>query len=137
MKKYILVDGELYGRTLEPRYEICTFGMGHNHGGTGLFCVYGYNPNICKDYYFSALEGDLAVAYANKVARGRGDTKDIGRFEPFIVCHMPELVKVKPNKQHRNGNELLNAFEAIVTGPESAAEAGLLAIAMSASLTQF
>lgn len=134
MKGYILVDGELYGQTSEPRYEINTFGLGHNHGGTGLFCVYGYNPNICKDRYFSALEGEQAVAYANKVAEGRGDTKDVGRFEPFIVCHMPELVKVKPNKQHGKGNELFGALETIVTRSKSATEAGLLTMAFTACL---
>lgn len=102
MKKYILVDSELYVQSAEPRYVINTFGLGHNHGGTAMFCVYFYNQNIRKDNYFSALEGEKAVAYANKVAAGRGDTEDVGKFKPFIVCHMPELVKVNSNKQSGN-----------------------------------
>lgn len=130
MKGYILVDGELYERCAEPRYVVNTFGLGHNHGGTGMFCEYGYNPNIRKDNYFSALEGERAVAYANMVAANRGDTKDVGKFKPFIICHMPELVKVKPNKQHGNGNDFLNSLEEIVRGADSSTEAGLLAIAM-------
>ncbi len=100
MKKYILVDGELLVQCPEPRYVINTFGLGHNHGGTGMLCAYHYNSNIPKERYFSALEGEKAVAYANKVAAARGDTNDVGKFKPFIICHMPELVKVKPNKQH-------------------------------------
>lgn len=100
IRDFLLVDSELYKVTSEPRYVINTFGLGHNHGGTGMFCEYYYNPNISKESYFSALQGEQAVAYANKVAAGRGDTKDVGKFKPFIVCHMPELVKVKPNKQH-------------------------------------
>ena len=38
MKNIILVNGELYCTTAEPRYCIVTFGLGHNHGGTGMFC---------------------------------------------------------------------------------------------------
>lgn len=105
MDSYILVDGELYGKCSEPRYVINTFGLGHNHGGTGMFCTYHYNYNISKKNYFSALQGKEAVAYANYVAKRRGDTNDIGKFKPFIICHIPELVKVKPNRQHGNGNE--------------------------------
>ena len=131
MKGYILVDGELYGQTAEPRYVINTFGLGHNHGGTGMFCEYHYNPNIRKDNYFSALQGDQAVVYANKVASGRGDTKDVGKFKPFIICHMPELVKVKPNKQHGNGNSFLNALENVISGSDSATEAALLCMAIT------
>lgn len=43
MAEHILVDGELYSMTSEPRYCIQTFGLGHNHGGTSLFCDYYYN----------------------------------------------------------------------------------------------
>ncbi len=133
MKGYILVDGELFGKCTEPRYVINTFGLGHDHGGTGMFCEYHYNPNISKDNYFSALQGEDAVAYANKVAANRGDTKDIGKFKPFIICHMPELVKVKPNKQHGNGNDFLNSLEEIINESDNVVEAGLLAITMCMS----
>lgn len=129
-RQYLLVDGELYKRTTEPRYCIVTFGLGHNHGSTGMFCEYHYNPNISKDSYFSALEGDKAVAYANKVAAGRGDTKSVGKFEPFIICHMPELVKVKPKRQHGNGNRILNTYEEVICNTDNSTEAGLLIMAM-------
>lgn len=132
MRGYILVDGELYGTTTEPRYSVVTFGLGHNHGGTGMFCDYHYNSNIGKENYFSALEGEQAVAYANKVATGRGDTKDVGKFEPFIVVHMPELVKVKPNKQHGNGNKHINDMEDVIRNSPDALTAGLLCIAITA-----
>lgn len=125
----ILVDGELYGQTSEPRYNITTFGLGHNHGGTGLFVSYHYNENISRERYFSALQDDEAVAYANLVAARRGDTNDIGRFEKMIVVHMPELVKVKPNKQHGDGNKLMNDFEQIIQNSDSVFEAGLLCMA--------
>lgn len=129
MKQYILVDGELYTQSAEPRYAIITFGLGHNHGGTGMFCAYHYNSNVRKDNYFSSLQGEEAVAYANKVAANRGDTKDVGKFKPFIICHMPELVKVKPNKQHGNGNEFLNSCEEVICGSNNTLEAALLVMA--------
>lgn len=131
IRDFLLVDGELYKVTNEPRYCINVFGLGHNHGGTGMFCDYHYNPNICKDSYFSALQGEQAVAYANKVAAGRGDTKDVGKFEPFIICYMPELVKVKPNKQHGNGNAFMNTMENVIRNSDSQAEAGIMCIALA------
>ncbi len=135
MKKYLLIDGVLYEQTAEPRYVIVTFGLGHNHGGTGMFCEYFYNSNISKDDYFSALEGDKAVAYANYVAKSRGDTNDAGKFKPFIICHMPELVKVNPNKQHGNGDKFLNTIEGLIRSSDSSSEAGLLAgIALGAEM---
>lgn len=137
IKKYILVDGELYTQSAEPRYVINTFGLGHNHGGTGMFCEYHYNRNIRKDNYFSALQGDEAIAYANKVAANRGDTKDVGKFKPFITCYMPELVRVKPNKQHGNGNEFINSCEEIISNSDDVLEAGLLIMAKSNSKEDF
>lgn len=132
IKGYILVDGDLYVQTEEPRYVVITFGLGHNHGGTGLFCEYYYNSNIRKENYFSALQGEQAVAYANKVATARGDTNDVGKFKPFIVCHMPELVKVKPSNQHDTGNDFLNLCEELIQGSENTLEAGLLIMALAA-----
>lgn len=130
-KKYLIVDGELYKVTSEPRYEILTFGLGHNHGGTGMFCSYYYNSNISKNSYFSALQGEQAVEYANKVAAARGDTNDVGKFKPFIICHMPELVKVNPQEQHGDGDGFMNDLEGVIESSDSAMEAGLLCMAMS------
>lgn len=130
MQKYLLIDGVLYKQTAEPRYVIVTFGLGHNHGGTGMLCEYHYNDNIGKQNYFSALQGNEAVAYANYVAKRRGDTNNVGKFEPFIICHMPELVKIKPNKQHGDGNKFLNDMEDMICNTDNIMEAGLLAMCM-------
>ena len=43
---------------------------------------------------------------------------------------MPELVKVKPNKQHGDGNKLLKDIEEMICNTDSSTEAGLLAVAM-------
>ena len=129
MRGYLLVDGELYQVTTEPRYCIYTFGLGHNHGGTSLSVDYRYNPNISKFRYFSALQGEAAVSEANRIAQMRGDSKDVGRFKAEIKVYMPELVKVKPKKQHGDGNALLNTFDEITMAVSDSLVAGLLCIA--------
>lgn len=129
MGNYLLVDGELYVCTGEPRYCIYTFGLGHNHGGTSLSVDYCYNPNITHKRYFSALDGEKAVIEANRIAAARGDTKDIGKFAAKIVVYLPECVTCDPVKDHGDGNELHNSFETIITGSESSDEAALLCMA--------
>ena len=128
-KKHLFIDGEVWQQCGEPRYKINTFGLGHNHGGTGLFVDHNYNPNISSRNYFSALDGDKAVAYANEVARRRGDTKDVGKFEKMIEVLMPECVKVKPRKQHGDGDPFINKLKAICEPSSSALEAGLMVMA--------
>lgn len=132
MSNYILVDGELYRTTAEPRYCIYTFGLGHNHGGTSLSVDYHYNINIGKERYFSALDGEKAVEEANRIAARRGDTNYVGKFVARITVHMPELVKIKPKKQHGNGNEIINSMESIINHSNSANEAGLMCMIASA-----
>lgn len=98
-KHYIYFDGKFWSVCGEPRYNITTFGLGHNHGGTGFFIEYGYNPNISYKNYFSALQRDEAIAYGKSVALARGDTESVDRIGIYnmIEVIMPELVKVKPN----------------------------------------
>lgn len=48
-----------------------------------------------------------------------------------MLCHMPELVKVKPNKQHGNGNDFMNAMENVINNSDSQAEAGIMCIALA------
>lgn len=43
---------------------------------------------------------------------------------------MPELVKVKPNKQHSNGNKFLNDVEKIIQNSDDAFTAGLLCMTL-------
>lgn len=137
MRKYLLVDGVLYQQINEPRYCIYTFGLGHNHGGTALSVNYSYNPNISKNRYFSALQGNEAVNEANRIATARGDTDSVGKFKPNIKVFMPELVKVNPQKQHGNGNPLLNTLDAITETSSDSLMAGLLCmVATSATIKE-
>lgn len=126
--EYLLIDGWLWVHCGEPRYNVCTFGLGHNHGGTGLFVSGHYNPNLPKEWYFSALDWEKAIAKANDVAKRRGDTKDVGKFTKMIEVLMPKMVKVKPLKEHSDGDEFHRDAEKITQNSSSSLEAGLLVL---------
>ena len=128
---YIYCNYAFWVECGEPRYVINTFGLGHNHGGTGLFIEWHYNPNIPNRNYFNALERDAAIAYGKSIAARRGDTdsiKSIGKHNYIEVC-MPEMVKVRPSEQHGNGNAFINNMEDIIQVSEDSFTAGLLCLA--------
>ena len=131
-KRYLLIDGAVWGESGEPRYVVNTFGLGHNHGGTGLFVEEYYNQNIAASNYFSALDGDAAVAYANKVAERRGDTNDVGKFEKMIEVLIPEAVTIRPMQEHGEGDPFINKINAITEAAPDSTTAGLLAIMATA-----
>ena len=129
IESHLLIDGQVFRETSEPRYVVNTFGLGHNHGGTAIFVEYGYNPNISSSNYFNALQREEAIAYANAVAERRGDTKDVGTFgAKNIAVYMPELIRCNPHLDHGDGSPLLNAVEKLVQASDSTLEAGLLVL---------
>lgn len=130
-KDYLIFNGHVWKRCEEPMYLVCTFGLGHNHGSTGFFIEFAYNPNIGRNNYFNALEREEAIAYGKQVAAARGDTKSIDGMGDYanIEVRMPELVRRNPKNEHGDGNEFMNAMETIVRGSNSILEAGLLVMA--------
>lgn len=132
-KSYVYCDGKFWSVCGEPRYNITTFGLGHNHGGTGFFITEFYNENIPAKNYFNALQRDEAIAYGKSVALNRGDTGSVDRIGEFcnIEVLMPELVKVKPNEQHGEGNKFLNDTEDIVENSNDSLTAGLLCMSLA------
>lgn len=129
LDSHVLINGVIYEQVNEPRYVVMTFGLGHNHGGTALMIHDAYNGNISKDRYFSALQRDEAIDYANKVAAARGDTKNIGTFGDInIQVYMPEMVRCNPQMEHGDGCPFMNSLESMIQGSESVMEAGLLAM---------
>lgn len=131
--EYLIIENEVWIRCGEPRYVIITFGLGHNHGGTGLFVETGYNPNISNSRYFNALQGKEAVQEAKRVARGRGDTDSVRLMHEMIKVHIPEMVTCNPMKEHGEGNDFLNLLDSITQNSESVAEAGILTMAAALS----
>lgn len=126
--QYLIIDGLVWKQCGEPLYEIQTFGLGNNHGGTALFVETCYNPNIGKDRYFNALLGDEAVATMNAIAQRRGDTKSVGRYGKMIKVLIPECVKRNPLREHGDGDPFINLLNDITDNASSPMEAGLLAI---------
>ncbi len=135
---YIIYDGKVWKTCGEPMYVINTFGLGHNHGGTGFFIEYHYNPNISNKNYFNALEREKAIAYGKKVATNRGDTESIEGMgdHDIIEVLIPEMVHRNPQKDHGEGNSFLNSLENMISGTDSSTEAGLLAITMCMAETE-
>lgn len=133
---HLLIDGQVFRETAEPRYVINTFGLGHNHGGTAMFVSFGYNPNISSSNYFNALQRDEAISYANAVAERRGDTLSVGTFDKEnIAVYMPKLIRCNPQLDHGDGNPLLNSLEQLVQSSDNTLEAGLLVLTEASSIT--
>lgn len=128
-RSIISIDNVMYKTASEPRYVVMTFGLGNNHGGTGMFVTDYYNRNICKNSYFTALQYNEAYNYAINVAKSRGDSESIDTigFDKIEVL-IPKAVKLNPNKEHGNGNEFLNSIE---NGIQAAGPLGGLVVALS------
>ena len=132
-RQYIVFENKVWIPCGEPMYCVQTFGLGHNHGGTGFFIEYNYNENIPAKNYFNALERDEAIQYGVEIANRRGDTESIDGIEQskkHIEVVMPEMVKRNPASDHGGGDSFMNALEGMIEETDSAVEAGLLAIAM-------
>lgn len=134
-KHYKYFGGKYWREIDEPRYVINTFGLGHNHGGTGFFIEYHYNSNIPNKNYFNALQREEAIAYGKAVATRRGDTNYVdGMGEHDIIeVLMPEMVKVRPQKEHGKGDGFINAMESVIENSQTVSEAGLLCLALAMS----
>lgn len=136
-KDYLFVemDGEIqvWVRSGEPRYHVCTFGLGHNHASTNYFIDTYYNSNIRKDWYFTALQHNEVVKKALEVAANRGDTDSFEGIKngPVIEVLIPEAVHCKPNKEAGNGDPFMNEVESVICGTESSMEAGILTMMLA------
>lgn len=134
-ENYVIFDGKVWETCEELMYNVITFGLGHNHGGTGFFIQYDYNPNISNKNYFNALEREKAIAYGKQVALNRGDTNSIdGMGERDIIeVLMPEMVTRNPQREHGEGDSFMNLIEDVISNSDSSAEAGLLAACICAN----
>lgn len=94
--RFLIIDGTVWVETPEPGYLVDTFGLGGNHGGTGLM------PSTRRDHgtLFRADEFDAALAHAVDVAAERGDTQYVARFTENPEDHrtievlIPEAIKL-------------------------------------------
>ncbi|MCA7889133.1 hypothetical protein QZM25_30805 [Burkholderia contaminans] len=93
-KSEIVIDGDTYRPTYERCYEIATFGLGGNFGGTAVFS----SSSGRGGRQFSLLERERVLEEATEVARIRGDTGSL----PMAVngdvnweVLMPEVLTVR------------------------------------------
>lgn len=130
---YILFDGKYWKECGEPMYVVMTFGLGHNHGGTSLMIDYWYNSNISHHNYFNALHRKEAIEAAKKTAINRGDTESVDRIGKSynIIVYDKSCIHRCPEKECGDGDPFLNTLNALTDSADSAAEAGLLAVAFT------
>lgn len=100
LNTYLIVDGVLYERLDSiPCYQIMTFGLGGNHGGTGLMVTYIKNWKQAlrqkenKGWLFSALDYENAIQRAINVATARKDTNSIQFFKKRIEVFDEKIFK--------------------------------------------
>lgn len=134
ISNYLIVGNDVYESVDEPRYVVQTFGLGHNHGGTGMFVQFHYNSNIPASSYFPADKRKEAIEYGRQVAKDRGDTlsiKTIGQSYDIKVI-LPEAVKCNPLEEHGEGDPFINRLQGLISNSQSKTEAGLLVMAATA-----
>lgn len=88
--QFVFFDNIWWVETDPPVYHYSTFGLGHNHGGTGFFIGYVDIKSLDKHdkkFYFTPTQREKAIQTVIKVAADRGDTNDVKRFQ-----HIPENI---------------------------------------------
>ena len=88
--QFVYFDNIWWVETDPPVYNYNTFGLGHNHGGTGFFIGYVDIKSLDKyarKFYFTPEQREKAIQTVIKVATERGDTNDVKRFQ-----HIPENI---------------------------------------------
>ena len=91
--QFVFFDNVWWVETDPPVYNYNTFGLGHNHGGTGFFIAYVDIKSLDKyarKFYFPPEQREKAIKTVIKVAADRGDTNDVKRFqsipENIFIC---------------------------------------------------
>ncbi|MFP3637620.1 hypothetical protein [Paraburkholderia sp. SIMBA_054] len=104
-REHLVIDGKAYRTAREHCYKVLTFGLGRNHGGTGLFVDAASNARHARsEGFFNLFEREAAIRYGTEVAQERGDTDSL----PMKVnCDveweilLPEAVRLPAREQNR------------------------------------
>lgn len=88
----LIIDGQIWRPAPEPRYVVMSYGIGGNHGGTGLSTSASDNTNVLAASYFRADSFEAARAHALAVAARDYNTKSI----PAIERMTPEIEIIDP-----------------------------------------
>lgn len=85
--QYIIIGNHVWKQVDQPIYVYNTFGLGHNHGGTGFFVSFidpNNIPKCNKKFYFMPEQLKEALDTVLKVAANRGDTESVKSIKK---CH--------------------------------------------------
>nr|CAH7227213.1 conserved hypothetical protein [Vibrio chagasii] len=96
------LNGNMYAITDEPRYSIDTFGLGNNHGGTGLFIQQHQPINSDGSNIFNASQYNIAKKVASSIASNRGDTESLPMKTTcgkIIEVLIPNAIRLPENKR--------------------------------------
>lgn len=88
IRKYLVIDNELYIETFKPFYRVYTFGLGNNHADTCLsICDKSFQYHANEDFIFEAGDREKALNYAINRAIQRGDTDSVDHIKntPIII----------------------------------------------------
>jgi hypothetical protein len=135
-KQFLLVDGQIWYETGEPKWVINTFGLGHNHGGTGIFVECSYNPNISNERYFRLDEKEKVLEKALLTAKNRGDNeslKSIRSRVKKVKIIAPEYLLANPVEEHGEGDPFINCLERIIDASDGTTDAGAMLLAVTIS----
>ena len=115
----VIFNGEIWERTeWEPCYEVCTFGLGSNHGGTALMLgTAAAGANVENDYIFRADELEAAKTAAEAVALGRGDTESVASIRRCdSTWHRIEVYRIDFSRLlDKQDREAARAFKCVNT----------------------
>lgn len=96
---YAIYAGRVVRKTDEPVYVINTFGMGRNHGGTGLFIESCSMATLARnrESILNLSQLDRAIKRAESIAVNRGDDKSVPMRPPSKVSlYLPEAFRFDP-----------------------------------------
>src|SRR5581483_405937 len=128
----LLVEGRLHVPLGEPLFELNTFGLGHNHGGTSVSVVNHYNSNLHRDRYFRVDQAEAAIQAATRVAQARGDTNNLPfKLDTTVEVVLPEVLRRNPRRDHGTGDAFLNSMYAISESGAPPAVVGLAGLALA------
>jgi len=96
---YAIYAGRVVRKTDEPVYVINTFGMGRNHGGTGLFIESSSMATLAcnRESIFNLSQLDKAIKRAESIAINRGDDNSVPmRPHSKVSLYLPEAFRFDP-----------------------------------------
>ncbi len=134
---YAIYSGRVVRKTDEPVYVINTFGMGRNHGGTGLFIQSSSMATLAcnRESIFNLSQLDKAIKRAESIAINRGDDKSVPmRPNSKVSLYLPEAFRFDPFSRDELEKGDISLAEYLSHNGEITHKAALLIEQMAANL---